>query len=1380
MDSNLPPMLHHKPYESILDPPDRRRKRPTVSPIKRSKRPLLDSSLGSFNSFKPIRSAEIEIAEMNRTLRSSSEPTAEVWIRTQLEQSNDSLLFILPKNIDQNQQDYYDPHDPRPKSDALEKLGLDRVSLHHAGISVALVERLYRALYVYTSGLHSLMREIGQKDSHLMINIWALFVFLLEKCDQESYQMTISQLTKETTEWKQRVSTDRAIEQSNLEKIKKQNQKLESKTRSIVAEKDNQIDSLKRDMIIRTSELDEAKTKIAQLSQTISNRDSAVAAAEKRSSQAFESLEDREKALKEMMWEKTALNKKLMGYESQLADQMNRIESQEQDMNRLLKREDENLLKLKDFEQHKINNDRTITNLSLLKQQANEQLMDLRQKLDFERMNVAQSRKKERHLNAILHHKNAEILGIEEKMKVIQDHLVEEQERRAVTHTELTESKEICKNLEAQVEILKDTISLADAKYQDKVQEHLSDQEVAQELRVRAFELESDLKAANDFAADFRVQLAASQAEALNSETKLNESMSKVTKLTHLAGDLKCQLQETKIENHTLLEKLTTCQHALSEREQVLNGEIQQLDAELETMTLELDEVSRENTLTGQRLSMADAAIGKMVEKNRNDKLRISFLENQVQIFQSDDIIPEPIIFEQFIDQVEEPEIDITSNVAQEMAQELNQNLVQNLAQRMYLQRMKQEQRHRQRIQERLNMVQEELLTIKALYYKSSMDVGTDVMSDVSSELDYETDEDPRDLDVATTQEPEETRKQSVLVLFEPQNSLDDVFVRCNDQLGMVSEDLSIRIDQVKDLRQKLDLTELDKSKLQFEVIKLKDEAMVARERLNMTTEEGNRTQQVLIQTTQEVEDQMEVVKCIKKNNVRLIHTSKILNAKNEKYQHLLARMQMKTEDYASTLLQWARRDIVIRKPTSTIGSQSQVLTMNRSTQTAAETRRSSRKERRTSLLPQTGLSLQSFKTESTSTRRQSARQRRASLKPAVISSALRRDSAVEASPLSIHRPSLELSSEAVIPDQELKPTTETLVLPPVEVDFYHESLRNRGKVRNARRRIQTTIEKKHDEDLQERVAILTMTADDDKLIKDEEPKKVVIKRRNRRSSMVLIKKTKEPTETRRLSIQQEQKKEEGIDLTNVATSMHAELLALKSSMNLTTQVVEHVEREIDAIPEATAAAVSVPKRRQTLRIQMPCRKKSENEIDQRIQRVENMFSRLSVLKTETMSSEEIMTEIVQTQEEEEEESESESESDSFSEEEDEFLQDLPVIEDDTAIPIIQEPIIDTIQEPIIDTIQEPREAEKISDTSPTWQAMAEMEEKIVAPRKQSNLEAIVRQAHETGHVYYEKKSQGWQLQDEVQVPAILYPLASSPDQRNQPELTSSNAKDHQ
>ncbi len=79
------------------------------------------------------------------------------------------------------------------------------------GIPTELVDRVYRALFVYSVGFYELIKKCLQhteKKYTLITNVWKVFAILLEYCCRTDYRMLISEISKEQKAELERLDKD--------------------------------------------------------------------------------------------------------------------------------------------------------------------------------------------------------------------------------------------------------------------------------------------------------------------------------------------------------------------------------------------------------------------------------------------------------------------------------------------------------------------------------------------------------------------------------------------------------------------------------------------------------------------------------------------------------------------------------------------------------------------------------------------------------------------------------------------------------------------------------------------------------------------------------------------------------------------------------------------------------------------------------------------------------------------------------------------------------------------------------------------------------------------------------------------------------------------
>lgn len=107
-------------------------------------------------------------------------------------------------------------------SGPLGRAGIDRASLYRLGMPKDLVDRLYRALYVYTNGFHNIINEIAAHcpplvEKHVSSNVWLTFLLLLEQCENGKYEMAMLKFKHATQEWRRQMQEEFFNEKTRLE-----------------------------------------------------------------------------------------------------------------------------------------------------------------------------------------------------------------------------------------------------------------------------------------------------------------------------------------------------------------------------------------------------------------------------------------------------------------------------------------------------------------------------------------------------------------------------------------------------------------------------------------------------------------------------------------------------------------------------------------------------------------------------------------------------------------------------------------------------------------------------------------------------------------------------------------------------------------------------------------------------------------------------------------------------------------------------------------------------------------------------------------------------------------------------------------------------------
>jgi hypothetical protein len=82
----------------------------------------------------------------------------------------------------------------------ISRYGIDRLALTNAGIPNDMVDRIFRALFVYSVGFYELIKKCLQhteKKYSIITAIWKVYSILLEYCCKTDYRMLISEISKE-------------------------------------------------------------------------------------------------------------------------------------------------------------------------------------------------------------------------------------------------------------------------------------------------------------------------------------------------------------------------------------------------------------------------------------------------------------------------------------------------------------------------------------------------------------------------------------------------------------------------------------------------------------------------------------------------------------------------------------------------------------------------------------------------------------------------------------------------------------------------------------------------------------------------------------------------------------------------------------------------------------------------------------------------------------------------------------------------------------------------------------------------------------------------------------------------------------------------------
>ena len=92
----------------------------------------------------------------------------------------------------------------------INKVGLSRQKLQEAGLSLETIERVYRALFVYSHGFHEMLSEVGnncveKEGEKIVTKLWEIFNALLERCEGKGYKTAIAQVQSDYTQQRETV-----------------------------------------------------------------------------------------------------------------------------------------------------------------------------------------------------------------------------------------------------------------------------------------------------------------------------------------------------------------------------------------------------------------------------------------------------------------------------------------------------------------------------------------------------------------------------------------------------------------------------------------------------------------------------------------------------------------------------------------------------------------------------------------------------------------------------------------------------------------------------------------------------------------------------------------------------------------------------------------------------------------------------------------------------------------------------------------------------------------------------------------------------------------------------------------------------------------------
>ena len=93
----------------------------------------------------------------------------------------------------------------------ISRYGIDRLTLTNSGIPNEMVDRIFRALFVYSVGFYELIKkclEHTEKRYTIITSLWKVYSILLEYCCRSDYRMLISEISKEHKEELEKLEGD--------------------------------------------------------------------------------------------------------------------------------------------------------------------------------------------------------------------------------------------------------------------------------------------------------------------------------------------------------------------------------------------------------------------------------------------------------------------------------------------------------------------------------------------------------------------------------------------------------------------------------------------------------------------------------------------------------------------------------------------------------------------------------------------------------------------------------------------------------------------------------------------------------------------------------------------------------------------------------------------------------------------------------------------------------------------------------------------------------------------------------------------------------------------------------------------------------------------
>ena len=158
---------------------------PGQSRLRQPSRDAYAAHPDSTKNMQPVQPKHTRFQSQDKQVQMSAK-VLETWINETLQ---DAEHLDIPGVI-------LKPEHKNPIS----RYGIDRISFQQGGIPAELVDRVYRALFVYSVGFYELIKKCLQhtdKKYTLITNIWKVFAILLEYCCRTDYQMLISEISND-------------------------------------------------------------------------------------------------------------------------------------------------------------------------------------------------------------------------------------------------------------------------------------------------------------------------------------------------------------------------------------------------------------------------------------------------------------------------------------------------------------------------------------------------------------------------------------------------------------------------------------------------------------------------------------------------------------------------------------------------------------------------------------------------------------------------------------------------------------------------------------------------------------------------------------------------------------------------------------------------------------------------------------------------------------------------------------------------------------------------------------------------------------------------------------------------------------------------------